>query len=78
MPRHGLASYIRPVARYGLPPPPGEILLTLNFLKPSVLRVFCTMLALWQWKRYRVTAHYICYLSKDINLTSKEQKLGFT
>ena len=42
------------------------------FLKPNVLRVFCNMLALWQWKRYRVTAHYMCYLSKDINLTLKE------
>ena len=47
------------------------------FLKPHVMRVFCNMLALWQWKRYRVTALYICYLSKDINLTLKEQKLEF-
>ena len=48
-----------------------------DFLEASCLASFCNMLALWQWKRYRVTAHYICYLSKDINLTLKEQKLEF-
>ena len=68
------AGISRPVARYGLPPPHRGNFVDHDFL--DVLRLFCNMLALWQWKRYRITAHYICYLSKDINLTLKEQKLG--
>ena len=34
------------------------------FLKPSVLEVFCSVLALWQLGRYAVTASYKCYPSK--------------
>ena len=71
-------AYIRPVARYGLPaPPPGEFCRPWFSWSLMSCEFFCNMLALWQWKRYWVTAHYICYLSKDINLTLKEQKLEF-
>ena len=57
----------RPRARYGLPPPPppaGGVLKTMIFLKPSVLEVFCSMLALLRLGRYAVTACYKRYSSK--------------
>ena len=34
------------------------------FLKPSVVEVFCSMLALWRLGRYAVTACYKRYPSK--------------
>ena len=71
---NALYLHNRPVARYGLSPPWGNFV-EHDFLEASCLARFCNMLALWQWKRYRITAHNICYLSKNINLTLKEQKL---
>ena len=60
-----------------LPPSRGNFV-DHDFLEASCLAsFFCNMLGLWQWKGYRVTAHYICYLSKDINLTLNDQKLEF-
>ena len=45
-------------------PPPGGVLSTMIFLKPSVLVVFCSMLALWRLGRYAVTACYKRYPSE--------------
>ena len=44
--------------------PQGGVLYTIIFLKPSVLEVFCSMLALWRLGRYAVTACYKRYPSK--------------
>ena len=43
---NGKIHLTRPLAGYGLPPPPGGILKTIFFLKPNVLQGFCNMLAL--------------------------------
>ena len=47
--------------------PPSGFLYTIIFLKPSVLEVFFSMLALWRLESYAVTACYKRY-SSELNI----------
>ena len=54
-----------------LPPTPtqkgGWDFVAMFFFKFIILEVFCSMVPIWRWGRYRVTAYYIRYLYKTYN-----------